>query len=612
MNAHKIKNVGHIGISKLSSIETQLEITNIGINKYDDHESGNILFSELSSLTENKYRPIVMNQIITTKPAQVNEECQINYVEFTSTKYVDATVEHIDEETSTYIEHNDIDIQTDPIISVTDTVIHKLVDVNDLETPPPKVTTDAKINHTQSIIISKSCENISHKNIYIENSYEVCNVSLIRSREIIDDFDIEMKDICLINPSGFHSFISTDKGTFYLDSGSSHKKIISSPMMSEWIIVDKYNNMFPTNISIDLHTDIQHTSFGSAVATNGYGNVCAISGITRDFGSSVKSHHSRISHGAVWIYAYVEHYWTICEELSVPDTVFFGTALSFDYRGHTLAIGGSGDCNFMGACWIYTNPNDHLTQHSTWNFTKKITCGDKNITGKLFFGINLQLTPNGKKLFVSGTGYNNYLGAVWVYDSCNWDETQCIKNPTTSKLFGSFISVNHDSSDVIIGSATNIMMFRYDEGTYSHHSSLFNDDIINIISICPKYNNIVTILRKTNLQDVYILKFKQLNATHKWIATHELFKECGIEFNELICCDSTDNNKTIIVVGIDTNNMCTQWCFIKINKKWMMNNKQILNDATNEISINMSAMGHATIVGTPQINNFDGECFILS
>jgi hypothetical protein len=443
--------------------------------------------------------------------------------------------------------------------------------------------------HTdKNIIVLNTYEEHSHRNVIIDNSRHVCNINLYNGQEM------EQKDFYLINPSAYHATINTTRGSFCIDSHTSHKKLFYS---DKWIVLDTtHNNLFPTHVNTKIQHESTLQSIGSSVSVDGLGNICVIGNITA---------HESI--GSVYIYSYVNNNWSMTEELICKDNInqsFFGSSVSIDYSGHVIAVGGSGDNNGIGACWIYSKQ----LEDSQWSCVKKLI-GYENI-GKSHQGINVHLTPDGKKLFVCGVGCDNYSGAVWVF-SCvdnDWVESQKIFVPN-SKRFGTSISTDHTGSCVVIGSIDNIYVFNFKE-KYELTTSLFKSDTVKCVGMNQNCSSVIaTILQHGKNTDMYIIEHDKKN---NWYASHKLFEECLIKFYEIYSCCSSVNGETIIVSGIDENKNSVSWCFVKINDKWVMINKQILAETiTHEIVSAMSAFGHTTIIGLPQIDNYNGECIIL-
>lgn len=457
-------------------------------------------------------------------------------------------------------------------------------------------------------------EEHSHRNIIIDNSYQLHTVNLYNGQEM------EQKDFYLVTPYAYHAIINTTRGSFCIDSQTSHKKVFYS---GEWIILDTlHNNLFPTHINSKIQSEITLQSFGSSVAVDGLGNTCIVGNITA---------HNSI--GSVCIYSCVNNIWTMNKEITCDDNIdqsFFGSSVSIDYSGRVIAVGGSGDNNGIGACWIYhKQPED-----SQWSYIKKLVgsdvgsplaarlskattsgpesrCFASENNGKSHQGINVQLTPDGKKLFVCGVGYNNYSGAVWVfnYSDNNWVESQKI-TISNSKRFGTSISTNHDGSHIIISSFDNIYVFNCGE-KYELVASLFKENTVHCIGMNQNCSSVITtILQHGKNTDVYVIAHNQKN---NWYASHKLFEECSIKHHEIYSCCASVNGETIIICGIDENNNSVSWCFVKINDNWTMINKHILAETiTHEIVSTISAFGHTTIIGLPQIDNYNGECVILS
>lgn len=652
-------------------VEAQLDITNISTRKYPDDEVCNILFSVMSTDKLNNYKPLQNTKTFITDPIffkHQDETCQTNYIDFTSDKCEQVSKEQLIPQYDVIIQTDEIQheqketanmyVQTEDVIPVIDhdinnttsdetiscikneikcvdspndeVILHKEsksdtctdVQVTLYEDTPGKsksfgytgdasetVTNIEQITQTEDSLCNFSVDNLftetcynknidkniiisteqtyeehSHRNVIIENSKQVCYINLYNGREN------EQKDFYLYNPSAYHAIINTTMGSFCIDSHNIHKKVLYS---DEWITLDTaHNNLFPTHINNKMRNDTEFSSFGSSIATNGIGNICVVGGIT-----------ARESIGSAYIYSCVNGIWTICEELLCNDNIgcsFFGSSVSIDYSGNTIAIGGSGDNNCTGACWIYQR-----TTQSSWNNTKKII----GSTEKLYHGINVHLTPDGKKLFICGTG--NSFGIVNVFDYVDndWIESQKINVPN-SNHFGMFISTDHVGSCVVIGSLDNTYIFDY-KNKYELVSTLFKNNTVNQISMNQNCSSIIaSILQYDKNTDIYVIERDHKN---NWSASHKLFTECSIKFNELYCCGTSANGETLIVSGIDENNYSVVWCFTKINNKWCMLNKQILSETvTNEIVSDISSFGHTTVIGLPQIDNYNGECIILS
>jgi len=618
-------------------VDIQLEITNIRLHQYPDDLSENLLFSVMKNDTLGNYKPITsiydsITNMIYNPPQDMN--CQTDFASFMTDQCEQVSINQLFVFSDQNIQTDEIvqeqviicqtensETQTEKII-LTNTDTQTYIASRDLDTQtdlPNKIVsseqqTDAVNLYTETcfnknldknIIISTDYEECFHRNVIVNNSHQTCHITLMQGQEK------EFKCIHLLHQNAYPVIVITQRGSFYIHSQERYKKVIYIERNKSWSILESlHNNFFPFNNLTNINHDYKSSSFGSSIAINGSGTMCTIGGITANNAT-----------GSVWIYSLINNEWMFCDELPCPEeefskSSFIGTSISMDYNGRTIAVGGSGNNNGIGACWLYSNNSTSL--QLIWELKKKLICS--NSIGKSFQGISTLISPNGKNLFISGTGDNNWTGAVWIWEKHtddDWIEIQKI-TCSGSKKFGMFVATNYTGTQVAICSIDNIYIYEKQTNnqitSWIYVAQLFKPNTIQIISM-SKYlgtSQLIAIV-KDNINiltyDAYIFEMTDC----KLIAKHRLFKECNVLFNELICCDTNDNGKTIVIGGIDENNYSVMWCFINTYDCWKMINKKLLVDyKIQEMNVNISANGHLTMFGLPSTENYTGSCFIAS
>lgn len=156
--------------------------------------------------------------------------------------------------------------------------------------------------------------------------------------------------------------------------------------------------------------------------------------------------------GATWIFilnnlmtAYIEE-----EKLVGPNNIessLQGNSVSLSEDGTTLAIGGPGDSNSIGATWIF------IKNAGIWSYEAKLI-GLGN-TGRSTQGAAVALSYSGDILAVGGSFDNNLVGATWVFRKILGDWFQqgqkLIGSNSSAALQGFSVSLSADSEILAVG-----------------------------------------------------------------------------------------------------------------------------------------------------------------
>jgi hypothetical protein len=203
---------------------------------------------------------------------------------------------------------------------------------------------------------------------------------------------------------------------------------------------------------------------GYSVALSTDGNTMAVGGYGDD---------SNI--GAVWIYVRSGSSWIQQgSKLVGSDAIggsFQGGSVSLSGDGNTLAVGGYGDDNNIGAVWIFTRTNGTWTQQDT----KLIGEGAEGTANQ---GNSVSLSEDGNTLAFGGYNDEIGIGAVWVFTRTGGIWTQ-----QGSKLVGddytgvpnqgSSVSLSADGNTLAIGGPADganlgaVWIFVWSSGSWS-------------------------------------------------------------------------------------------------------------------------------------------------
>jgi hypothetical protein len=130
--------------------------------------------------------------------------------------------------------------------------------------------------------------------------------------------------------------------------------------------------------------------------------------------------------GAVWIWKRSGSVWTKQEKLVATDisgtssVINQGISIAMSSDGNTLAVGGTGDNNGVGAVWIWTR----ASFSNPYSRQQKII-GTSYISSSVLVnqGCSVSLTTDGNTLAFGGLGDNNGLGATWVWTRSSFGQS---------------------------------------------------------------------------------------------------------------------------------------------------------------------------------------------
>ncbi|TGE19675.1 IPT/TIG domain-containing protein [Hymenobacter elongatus] len=142
---------------------------------------------------------------------------------------------------------------------------------------------------------------------------------------------------------------------------------------------------------------------GSSVALSADGTTLAVGG-----------HLDNNSIGATWVFTRSGTSWSqqgpkLVGTGAVGPTVYQGRSVALSADGNTLAVGGAFDNYSSGATWVFTRSG------TAWSQQGNKLVGTGGIGPSLFQGYSIALSADATTLAVGGYGDSNGMGATWVF-----------------------------------------------------------------------------------------------------------------------------------------------------------------------------------------------------
>jgi hypothetical protein len=162
--------------------------------------------------------------------------------------------------------------------------------------------------------------------------------------------------------------------------------------------------------------------------------------------------------GATWVFTRSGSTWVqqgpklVGTGVADPRLVHQGAAVALSADGNTLAIGGYGDDNYLGATWVFTRSGTTWTQQGD-----KLVGTGAVATSYVQQGYALALSADGNTLAVGGQQDDNNIGATWVFTRSGTTWTQ--QGPKlvgtgrmgTSSLQGGAVALSADGNTLAVG-----------------------------------------------------------------------------------------------------------------------------------------------------------------
>jgi hypothetical protein len=159
------------------------------------------------------------------------------------------------------------------------------------------------------------------------------------------------------------------------------------------------------------------TQQGSKLVGTGYiGDVTqgsAVSLSTDGNTALIGGYRDSVGRGASWVFSRSNGVWTqqgakLVGTGSINSRVYQGVGVSLSGDGRTALIGGYQDNGSVGATWLFVkNGNTWVQQGTKWIGTGAV--------GAAYQGVGVALSTDGNTAIVGGYGDNGFRGAAWVF-----------------------------------------------------------------------------------------------------------------------------------------------------------------------------------------------------
>jgi hypothetical protein len=177
--------------------------------------------------------------------------------------------------------------------------------------------------------------------------------------------------------------------------------------------------------SLAMTPDANTIVSGDPYYNSGVGGVCVF----------VKSGTTWVQQGSVLVGAGI-----------VGPSIAQGNSVSISSDGKTIAVGGYGDNNYIGATWIFI--------HNTtgWFQQGGKLVGNNTIGSTVYQGFSVSLSGDGNTLAVGGYQDNSSVGAVWLFSRSGtiWIP-QAKLYPSAQISFGYSVSLNNNGTVLGVG-----------------------------------------------------------------------------------------------------------------------------------------------------------------
>lgn len=131
-------------------------------------------------------------------------------------------------------------------------------------------------------------------------------------------------------------------------------------------------------------------------------------------------------------------------------TSYQGNSVTVSANGNRIATGGTGDNDHMGAVWVYDRPDEN----SPFSETAKLVAANVNGT-QIYQGTSVKFNDDGTILAVGCSGDSADRGAVimYKYNGTNWEEVDRLigSGAIGQAMQGSSVDVSSNGDTIVVG-----------------------------------------------------------------------------------------------------------------------------------------------------------------
>jgi hypothetical protein len=270
---------------------------------------------------------------------------------------------------------------------------------------------------------------------------------------------ITTKTIHLAAHSSGPVLININNGEKYILNGLNQTaQFLYIPAINEWI---NTNNLYTNIVSVQLQDKLLGNGtvgntgqFGSSVAISGDSNTIAVGAYTDNAGV-----------GTIWIFGRTGGIGTFSGIQGLTGITGsngqsnIGQSVSLSDNGNTLVVGGPGDNGNTGAAWVFGRTG------STGTFIQLQELTESGEIGPVYFGVSVAVSHDSNTIAIGGPGDHNNLGATWIFGRTgSTGSYQLLQNKLVGSGFtgtppyigqGTSVALSGDSNTLAVGGPGN-------------------------------------------------------------------------------------------------------------------------------------------------------------
>ena len=212
--------------------------------------------------------------------------------------------------------------------------------------------------------------------------------------------------LCANNSGGFAIYERDGDGIFQLTKNNIKTGAVyffASDETGDTIVTTNSNGTSPTaNPKIEVYkkSEVGNYSLVQTISSSSYssgGYAFSTIGISGDGKTLIAGDFYK---GKAFVFKLQDSLFKLKQTLSspIPGTFIFGFGIDSSYTGKTIAVGGPGfyhNTTLIGACFIFK-------EDKTGTYVSTNIVRSSQSSGSDYFGVPVQLTPNGRYCFVGG------------------------------------------------------------------------------------------------------------------------------------------------------------------------------------------------------------------
>jgi hypothetical protein len=402
--------------------------------------------------------------------------------------------------------------------------------------------------------------------ISLDTEYSILNNTTVPSTYILDDGkEGQIKNITAINKTIAN--IQTLRGTTIASPEVLREMMYYN---NQWNMINKQPDIYNWFVTVQQGNKLVGTGYtgfyqGWAVALSADGNTLAIGG----YGDNNDI-------GATWIFTRSGSSWTQQGDKLVGTgyigTSFQGLSVALSADGNTLAVGGANDNSITGATWIFTRSN------GIWSQQGSKLVGTTSVAFQ-YQGTSVSLSADGNTLAVGGIGDDAFIGATWIWTRSGSSWTQ-----QGDKLVGAgYIGTSFQGTSVSLSADGNTLAVGgYEDNNYIGATWIFTR---TGITWSPQGSKLVGTTSAIN------------------------------QYQGISVSLSADGNTLAVGGSGDNNDIGATWIWTRSGNSWFQQGSKLVGttSAINQYqgwSVSLSADGNTLAVGGYGDNNYIGATWI--